>query len=79
MSPCLIPLPFLFVRSVPRYLHPAQEDAEQPPQPEPEEASDDPDDPFPMPNFESRLVVSFAPQEGQRTSGSLPKTSFSKQ
>ncbi len=59
-----------------RYLHPAQEEEEQPPQPElPPEPLED----LPMPNLESRFVVSREPQEGQSTSGSDPKTSFSKQ
>jgi hypothetical protein len=57
-------------------LHPAQEEEEQPPQPElPPEPSED----LPMPNLESRFVVSREPQEGQITSGFDPKTSFSKQ
>jgi hypothetical protein len=56
-------------------LHPAQDDAEQPPQPElPPEPSED----LPMPNFESRFSVSFDPHFGHRTSGFEPKTSFSK-
>ncbi len=66
------------MKSVPgeAYLHPAQEEEEQLPQPElPPEPSED----FPMPNFESRLVVSREPQLGQTTSGFAPKTSFSKQ
>jgi hypothetical protein len=59
-----------------RHLHPAQEDDEHPPQPEPlRELSEDP----PMPNFERRFSVSFEPQEGQTISGFGPKTSFSKQ
>ena len=62
------------------YLHPAQDDAEHPPQPEPDEGEgDDSPPPLPMPNFESRLEASFELQEGQDTSGSGPKTSFSKQ
>jgi hypothetical protein len=58
-------------------LHPAQDDDEQPPQPElpPPVPSDD----LPMPNFESCFCVSFDPQEGQTTSGLAPKTNFSKQ
>jgi hypothetical protein len=58
------------------YLHPAQEDDEQLPQPE---LPPDPSDDLPMPNFERRFCVSFDPQFGQRTSGFDPKTSFSKQ
>ncbi len=58
------------------YLHPAQDEEVQLPQPElPPEPSED----FPMPNFERRLVVSFEPQFGHATSGFDPKTSFSKQ
>jgi len=57
------------------HLHPAQEDDEQPLQPEPPDPSED----LPMPNFESRFSVSCDPQEGQTTSGFAPKTSFSKQ
>ena len=60
-------------------MQPAQDDAEQPPQPDPDEEEGVPVDPFPIPNCESRLVVSAAPQDGQRTSGFDPKTSFSKQ
>jgi hypothetical protein len=57
-------------------LQPAQEEDEQPPQPElPPEPSED----LPMPKRDMRLVVSFEPQEGQRTSDVDPKTSCSKQ
>jgi len=51
-------------------LHPAQDEAEQPPQPEPEEEGLL--ELFPMPNCERRLVVSFALQDGQSTSGFEP-------
>jgi hypothetical protein len=57
------------------YLHPAQEDDEQPPQPE---LLREPSEDLPMPNFESRFSVSFDPHFGHRTSGFEPKTSFSK-
>jgi hypothetical protein len=57
-------------------LHPAQEDDEHPPQPEP---PPEPSEDLPMPNFERRFSASFEPQEGQTTSGFDPKTSFSKQ
>jgi hypothetical protein len=59
-------------------LQPAQEDAEQPLHPEPDDDDVSPD-PLPIPNFERRFVVSFELQAGQRTSGFDPKTSFSKQ
>jgi hypothetical protein len=60
------------------HLQPAQDDAEHPPQPDPDE-EDDVAEPFPIPNFDRRLVVSFELHEGQRTSGFWPKTSCSKQ
>lgn len=66
-------------RSPTVHLHPAQDDAEQPPHPEPDEEDGEPVDPFPVPNRDIRFVVSAAPQEGHRTSGFDPKTSFSKQ
>jgi hypothetical protein len=62
------------------HLQPAQDEAEQPLHPEPAEEDDAASpEPFPIPNFDSRLVASFEPQEGQTTSGCGPKTSFSKQ
>jgi hypothetical protein len=61
-------------------LHPAQDEAEHPPQPdEDDDEEDDSVDPFPNPNFDSRLAVSVELQSGHRTSGFDPKTSFSKQ
>jgi hypothetical protein len=60
-------------------LQPAQDEAEQPPQPEPDEEDAVSPDPLPIPNFDRRLVVSVELQEGQRTSGLDPYTSFSKQ
>jgi hypothetical protein len=61
-------------------LHPAQDEAEHPPQPdEDEEDEEGSADPFPIPNFDSSLVVSDAPQLGHWISGFDPKTSFSKQ
>jgi hypothetical protein len=54
------------------YLQPAQDEAEQPPQPEPDEEDAASTDPLPIPNFDSRLVVSFELQEGQTTSGLDP-------
>ena len=60
-------------------MHPAQDEAEQPPQPDPDDGEADPPELLPIPNGERRLVVSFELQEGQSTSGFDPKTSFSKQ
>ena len=51
------------------HLQPAQDDAEHPPQPELEEEDEADVEPFPIPNFDRRLVVSFELHEGQRTSG----------
>jgi hypothetical protein len=59
-------------------LHPAQDEAEQPLQPEPDDDEDEVFELFPIPNCDRRLVVSFDPQVGQSTSGFAPKTSFSK-
>jgi len=56
-------------------LHPAQEDDEHPPQPEP---PPEPSEDLPMPNFERRFSVFLDPHFGHRTSGFEPKTSFSK-
>jgi len=57
-------------------LHPAQDEAEQPPHPDPDE--DDEPEPLPMPNLDSRFSAFGDPQSGQTTSGFEPKTSFSK-
>jgi len=59
------------------YLHPAQEDEEQPPQPEPDDEEDESPEPLPIPNLESRFSVFGDPHFGQTTSGFEPKTSFS--
>ncbi len=58
------------------YLQPAQEDEEQPPQPELGE--EDPVDDRPMPNRERRFSVLSDPHFSQATAGLAPKTSFSK-
>jgi hypothetical protein len=55
-------------------LHPAQDDDEQPPHPDP---PPDPSDDLPMPNFESCFSIFCDPHFGQTTSGVEPKTSFS--
>ncbi len=62
------------------YLHPAQEDEEQPPQPElPLEApAGDPLEDRPMPKRDRSLSVFFEPHFSQATSGFAPNTSFSK-
>jgi hypothetical protein len=60
-------------------LHPAQEDEEQPPQPEPPEApADGPSEDLPMPKRDMSLSVFFDPHFSHKTSGFDPKTSFSK-
>jgi len=62
------------------YPQPAQDEDEQPPQPDlPEVPDEDPVEDFPMPNFDSRFSVSCEPQLGHTTSGFDPNTSFSKQ
>jgi hypothetical protein len=53
----------------PHYLHPAQDDAEQPPHPEPDDEEDESLEPLPKPNFESRFSVFRDPHFGQTTSG----------
>jgi hypothetical protein len=61
------------------YVHPAQDEDEQPPQPEPPEELDEEElDDLPMPNWDISLPVFFEPHFSQATSGSDPKTSFSK-
>jgi len=60
------------------HLQPAQDDAEQPPQPELDDEDDESLEPLPKPNFERRFSVSDDPHFGQTTSGFAPKTSFSK-
>jgi hypothetical protein len=59
-------------------LHPAQEDEEQPLQPEPDDEEDVSPEPLPMPNRDMRFFVFLEPHFGQTTSGFEPKTSFSK-
>jgi hypothetical protein len=62
------------------YLHPAQDEDEQPPHPEPLDVSEDGEvDDLPMPNFDRRFSVFCDPHVGQTTSGFDPNTSFSKQ
>jgi hypothetical protein len=60
-------------------LHPAQDDEEQPPQPEllPEDADVELFD-LPMPKRDMSFSVFFEPHLSQATSGFDPKTSFSK-
>jgi hypothetical protein len=58
-------------------LHPAQDEAEQPPQPELDDDEDESPEPLPMPKLDMRFFVFFEPQSGQTTSGFEPKTSFS--
>jgi hypothetical protein len=62
------------------YLQPAQEDEEQPPQPEPllvsVVAAPAPD--LPMPKRDMSFSVFFEPHFSHKTSGLDPKTSFSK-
>jgi hypothetical protein len=59
------------------YPHPAQEDAVQPPQPEPLlEAL--PLEDLPMPKRDRSLFVFFDPHFSHATSGFVPNTSFSK-
>jgi len=60
-------------------LHPAQEDEEQPLQPEPDDEENVSPKPLPMPNRDIRFFVFLEPHFGQATSGFEPKTSFSKQ
>ena len=60
------------------YVHPAQEEEEQPPHPEPDDEEDESLEPLPRPNFDSRFSVFPDPHFGQTTSGFEPNTSFSK-
>jgi len=64
---------------VKNYLHPAQDDDEQPPQPvlPPEAASGEPLD-LPVPNRDMSFSVFSDPHCSQETSGFDPNTSFSK-
>jgi hypothetical protein len=68
------------LRSQCNYLHPVQDDEEQPPQPELllEDADDELLDGLPMPKRDMSLSVFFEPHFSQDTSGCDPKTSFSK-
>jgi hypothetical protein len=60
-------------------VHPAQEEEEQPPQPElPLEEDDELLEDLPMPKRDMRFSVFFAPHFSHTTSGFDPKTSFSK-
>ena len=62
------------------YLHPAQDDDEHPPHPDPGdgEPDDAPADGLPVPNRDMSFTILFEPHFSQRTSGFDPKTSFSK-
>jgi hypothetical protein len=62
------------------YLQPAQDEDEQPLQPEPlfEDADDELPEDLPMPNRDMSFSVFFEPHCSQHTSGCVPKTSFSK-
>ena len=71
----------IFVNGIRRndYLHPAQDEDEQPPQPEPPEELDEEElDDLPMPKRDRSFPVFFEPHFSQATSGFDPKTSFSK-
>jgi hypothetical protein len=61
-------------------LHPAQDEEEQPPQPELllEDADDEMLEDLPMPKRDMSFSVFFEPHFSQDTSGCDPKTSFSK-
>jgi hypothetical protein len=60
-------------------LHPAQDEEEQPPQPELLlEDDEEPLEELPMPNRDISFSVFFEPHLSQATSGFDPKTSFSK-
>ncbi len=61
-------------------MHPAQDDEEQPPQPEllPEDADVELFEDLPMPKRDMSFSVFFEPHLSQATSGFDPKTSFSK-
>ena len=61
------------------YLQPAQDDEEQPPQPEPLlEEDDEPLEDLPVPKRDMSFPVFLEPHFSQATSGFGPKTSFSK-
>lgn len=62
------------------HLHPAQDDDEQPPQPEllPDDADEELLEVLPMPKRDMSFSVFFEPHFSQTTSGFDPKTSFSK-
>jgi hypothetical protein len=61
------------------YLHPAQEDEEQPPQPELPEGAAGPElDDLPIPKRDISFSVLFDPHLSHTTSAFDPKTSFSK-
>jgi hypothetical protein len=62
------------------YLHPAQDDDAQPPQPELllEAPAEDSLEDRPMPKRDRSLSVFFEPHFSQATSGFAPNTSFSK-
>jgi hypothetical protein len=61
-------------------LQPAQDDDEQPPQPEPplDAPAEDPPKDLPIPKRDKSLPVSFDPHFSHATSMVDPKTSFSK-
>ena len=61
-------------------MQPAQEDEEQPPQPEPLLVSlvANPDEDLPMPKRDMSFSVFFEPHCSHKTSGLEAKTSFSK-
>lgn len=63
-----------------RYLQPAQDDDEQPPQPVPplEDGDDELLEDLPAPKRDMSFSVFFEPHFSQETSGFDPKTSFSK-
>jgi hypothetical protein len=66
-------------RPVLPHLHPAQDEDEQPPQPELLEGlADGALEDLPMPKRDISLPVFFEPHFSQATSGYDPKTSFSK-
>ena len=62
------------------YLHPAQDEEEQPPQPElpPEDDEGELFEDLPMPKRDMSFPVFFEPHFSQATSGFDPKTSLSK-
>jgi hypothetical protein len=60
-------------------VHPAQDDEEQPPQPDPEsEAGAGPLEDLPMPKRDMSFSVFFEPHFSHATSGEAPNTIFSK-